>query len=110
MGIAVTAVDCDGAAPCTVEDTENLTYSLSGTDASSFTIVRGSGQIQVARGVKLDYETKQTYTVTVTATDPSDKSDSITVTITVTGRERAADAVQEGPGDIGQVERRPPGE
>ena len=70
VGDPVAAVDCDGASTCTT-NTDNLTYSLGGTDSASFTIVRGTGQIQVADGVKLDYETKQTYTVTVTATDPS---------------------------------------
>ena len=91
VGTPVTAEDCDGAATCDANNSDNLTYSLGGTDSASFTIVRGTGQIQVAPGVKLDYETKQTYTVTVTATDPSftgtnpsNARDTITVTITVT--------------------------
>ena len=91
VGIPVTAEDCDGAATCDANNSDNLTYSLGGTDSASFTIVRGTGQIQVAPGVRLDYETKQTYTVTVTATDPSftgtnpsNARDTITVTITVT--------------------------
>ena len=94
VGGEVTAVDCDGAATCTdstddMNNTDNLTYELSGTDASSFRIDRETGQITVAPGVKLDYETKQTYTVTVKATDPSDESDSITVTINVTNVDEA---------------------
>ena len=72
LGAAVTATDDD-----------NLTYSLGGSDASSFTIDRSSGQIKVAAGT-LDYETKQTHNVTVTATDASLESDTATVTITVT--------------------------
>ena len=62
----------------------NLTYALSGVDAPSFDIARGTGQITVGDGTKLDYETKRTYTVTVTATDPSNESTSIIVTIKVT--------------------------
>ena len=84
VGNPVEADDCDGAATCT-DNTDNLTYSLSGTDAPSFSIDRGTGQLLTK--APLDYETKSTYTVTVTATDPSndsDSSDSITVTITVT--------------------------
>ena len=47
-----------------------LTYTLGGTDASSFDIDSGTGQIKVAVGKTLDFETTQSYTVTVTATDP----------------------------------------
>ena len=81
-----------------MEDDQLLTYSLSGTDASSFTITSDTGvdqdddrggQISVASGVKLDYETKPTYMVTVTATDPDGLSDSIDVTIMVTDMDEA---------------------
>ncbi len=78
-------------------DKDNLTYTLGGTDAASFTIVWGNdpaktnddatqtaGQISVASGTKLDYESKSTYRVTVKATDPSGKSASVAVTIKVT--------------------------
>ena len=85
VGEPVTANDCDHAVDqgqCN-GNTDNLTYSLSGTDAPSFSIDRRTGQLLTK--APLDYETKQTYTVTVKATDPSDESDSITVTITVTG-------------------------
>ena len=75
LGLPVTADD---------NDDDNLTYALSGVDAPSFDIDRGTGQITVGAGTKLDYETKQTYTVTVTATDPSNESTSIVVTIKVT--------------------------
>ena len=71
--------------PVSATDTDDvLTYSLGGTDEASFTIDREMGQIKVAEGTKLDYETRPTYTVTVTATDPSLEAASITVTITVT--------------------------
>ena len=51
-----------------------LTYTLDdGTDAASFDIDSGTGQIRVKAGPKfLDFETKPSYTVTVTAADPSD--------------------------------------
>ena len=66
-----------------------LTYTLSGTDAGSFAIDDSTGQLSVASGTALDYETKASYAVIVTATDPATTddptadSDSITVTITV---------------------------
>ena len=43
-----------------------LIYTLSGADAASVQ-GEGNGQIEVAAGTKLDYETKQTYVVTLTA-------------------------------------------
>ena len=58
-----------------------LTYTLGGTDAASFDIVRASGQLQTKAA--LDYETKKTYQVTVTATDPGNLSATVNVTIKV---------------------------
>ena len=79
-------------APVTATDADNdtLTYSLGGTDASSFTLVSTSGQLQTKDA--LDYETKNSYTVTVSVHDGKDVTDgvdttvddTITVTITVT--------------------------
>ena len=79
-----TAADTNIGDPVTATDTDDdkLTYSLGGTDATSFTIVPATGQLQTDD--PLDYEAKKIYTVTVTATDPSGESDNITVTITVT--------------------------
>ena len=62
-------------------DDDTVTYSLTGTDAGSFTINSISGQIMV--GTMLDFENKASYTVTVTATDPDNASDSISVTVMV---------------------------
>ena len=68
------------------EDT--LTYTLGGTDAASFSIVRDSGLLQTKAA--LNKEEKDTYMVTVTAMDPSGQSATINVTIKVTN-------VNEGP-------------
>ena len=78
-------------------DDDTLTYAMGGADASSFIIIRTTGQIKVRDA--LDYERKNSYTVTVTATDESDLSDTITVTIMVTdkvGLENAYDVNDDG--------------
>ena len=78
-------------------DDDTLTYAIGGADASSFIIIRTTGQIKVREA--LDYEMKNSYTVTVTATDESDLSDTITVTIMVTdkvGLENAYDVNDDG--------------
>ena len=74
IGTAVAATDAD------TDDT--LTYTLSGTDANSFSIVSTTGQLQT--NAALDYETKASYSVTVSVADGNGESDSITVTINVT--------------------------
>ena len=77
IGDPITATDADA------DDT--LTYSLEGTDASSFSIDSETGQIQTSAA--LDYDTKNSYTVTVKVEDDSgasNNSDTITVTINVT--------------------------
>ena len=69
---------------------EVLTYTLEGTDESSFTIVtetQGSdkaGQIKVGATTMLNREAKDSYSVTVKATDPSGLMDTIPVTINIT--------------------------
>ena len=73
IGSAVSATDTDN---------DTLTYTLGGTDAASFSIVRTSGQLQTS--ASLNYETKTSYTVTVSVSDGNGGSDSITVTINVT--------------------------
>ena len=72
IGSAITADD---------PDNDDLTYTLSGTDAASFDIDRNTGQLKTK--VALDYETKDSYSVIVTASD-GEESDMITVTINVT--------------------------
>ena len=84
VGAVVTA----GADP----EGDTVTYSLSGTDASKFDIGSSTGQITVASGTSLDYESKTSYSVTVNVTDKKAADgtantaidDTIAVTINVT--------------------------
>ena len=72
------------------DDGDSLTYTLGGTDASSFAIVEDSGQLQTRSA--LDFETKSSYFVTVSVSDKKDAGgnadtvvdDTIDVTISVT--------------------------
>ena len=73
VGDPVTATD---------DPTDNLTYTLGGTDAAMFRIVRSTGQVQTR--MPLDYEARTGYSVSVTAADPSNATSSIRVNITVT--------------------------
>ena len=90
IGDPVAATDLN-AGDLTVNDP--LAYSLTGTDAVSFTIDAGTGQIRLASGVTLDYEGKRTHRFTVQVTDGRDENGdddvnavdaSQNVTITVT--------------------------
>ena len=56
------------------EVNDPLVYSLSGTDAASFTIDAGTGQLRLAQDVTLDYEGKRSYRFTVEVTDGRDRS------------------------------------
>ena len=78
IGNAVSATDADG---------HTLTYSLSGTNASSFRIISSTGQLRTYAA--LDYETKNFYSVTVNVSDGNGGSDSITVRIYVFNRNDA---------------------
>ena len=64
------------------DDGDDLTYTLGGTHAASFSIVETTGQLRTRAA--LDHEARSSYSVTVTATDRSGTSDVIIVTITVT--------------------------
>ena len=76
VGAVVTATDADN---------DTLTYSLEGTDAASFEIDSGTGQIKTVTGVTYDHEAAQnSYSVTVKAADGNGGSDTIAVTIDVT--------------------------
>ena len=82
-------------------NTEQLIYTLSGAYAESFR-VRGNGQIEVAAGSKLDFETKQTYMVTLTAEDSFGASASIMVTITVTDMDEAPEVAGDATADYAE--------
>ena len=71
---------------------ETLTYSLGGPDAASFTIHRGTAQLNTK--VELDKETKDTYVVMVTATDPSGETATVMVTIKVTNVDEAPEIMR----------------
>ena len=73
IGAAVAATDADN---------DTLQYTLTGTDASSFSIVSTSGQLQT--NAALNYESKTSYSVTVSVSDNKGGSDNIDVTIDVT--------------------------
>ena len=81
VGAAVAATDPDG---------DTLAYTLTGADASSFSI-DGNGQIKVGQGTSLDYETTTSYSVTVNVSDGKNATGgqyaaidaSVDVTITV---------------------------
>ena len=86
IGDPVSATDADG---------DTLTYSLSGIDASNFSIISSSGQLQTRS--TLDYETKAFYSVTVAASDSYGGSDNINVRINVTDvQENRAPVFTEG--------------
>ena len=82
FGTAVAATDPDSG--------DTLTYSLTGTDASSFGIVASDGRLKTSAA--LNYEVKSSYSVTVNVHDGKDAAggadtstidDTIAVTITV---------------------------
>ena len=75
-------VDIGTTVSATDADDDTLAYSLSGTDASVFSIDSSSGQLRTS--APLDHETKDTYTVTITVSDRNGGSATITVTINIT--------------------------
>ena len=78
------AQDVGAVLTATDADSDTLTYTLEGTDAASFDIVSGSGQIRTRTGVTYNHEAKSTHTVVVKADDGNGGTDTVTVTITVT--------------------------
>ena len=63
------------------DSSDILTYTLSGTNSSDFSIVASSGIITTA--VTLDYESVSSYSLTVTVSDGTDSvSQAVTITIT----------------------------
>ena len=80
VGIPVIASD---------KDRDSITYSLAGADASLFAIGARTGQISVAQGTALDFETRSSYAVTARAADGRNGQGTIAVTIVVTNVEEA---------------------
>ena len=75
-------VNIGSTVAATDADDDTLTYSLGGTDASSFDIDSSSGQLKTRAA--LDFEIQSSYSVIVAVSDDNGGSASITVTITVT--------------------------
>ena len=75
IGSPVEAVDADAG--------DTLTYSLTGADATSFTIVASSGQIRTRSSVTYDFEApKNSYSLSVTVTDQTaNASASVTINL-----------------------------
>ena len=80
VGSPVTASDSDG---------DSIAYSLAGDDANLFAINTRTGQISVAQGTALDFETRSSYSVRARANDGRGGQDTIAVTIAVTNAEEA---------------------
>ena len=90
VGAPIAAVELASDEP---GQSDPLVYSLTGTDAASFAIDSATGQISLAAGVMLDFETKRSYQVIVQVTDGRDENgdddmdaidDTQNVTITLT--------------------------
>ena len=75
IGNPLRAADPEGGA---------VTYSLSGRDASSFTIDPNNGQLRTQTGVEYNYEVQNRYSVTVEAQDEQGGRATIAVTIDIT--------------------------
>ena len=92
-----------------LNDSDLLTYNLSGPDMALFKITNDSGtadtqrggQISLNTGTKLDYEDRTTYMVAVTAADPDGEMASVDVTIKVTGVDEAPEDHSWWPSDNG---------
>ena len=75
IGSLVTATDRDG---------DNLSYTLEGTDAPSFSILSTGGGAQIQTSAALNHEDKSSYAVTVRVRDGRGGTDAANVTIRVT--------------------------
>ena len=80
VGDPITATD---------RDDDDITYSLVSGDTELFDINKSNGQLSVAEGANLDFESKSTYSVTARAMDDGGRLDNITVSIRVTDVDEA---------------------
>ena len=69
----------------------NITFSLSGTDAEHFEIV--NGQLKLKANIAADYEVKDSYTLTITAQDDAGKEVSLDFNLAVTDVAEAPSAI-----------------
>ena len=80
VGAPITATD---------RDDDDITYSLVSGDTALFNINKSTGQLSVAEGASLDFESKSTYSVSARAMDDGGRLDNITVSIRVTDVDEA---------------------
>ena len=78
---AASGTNVGHAVSATDEDDDTLSYSISGTDASSFSFNTSTGQLST--NTTLDYSTQSSYSVTVSVTDNNGGTDEISVEIDV---------------------------
>ncbi|WP_422858325.1 BspA family leucine-rich repeat surface protein [Flagellimonas sp. S174] len=91
---ATIAEDADGTATiftvtATDGDSDTLEFSISTNSGGLFAINKDNGQITLADGQALDFETSPEHTITVTVSDGNGGTDTINITITVTDVEIA---------------------
>ena len=81
-----------GTVTATDADDDTLTYSLEGTDACSFDIDSGTGEIKTKANVTYNYEaTRNTYEMTVEADDGNGGTDTIDVGIILLDADEQSD-------------------
>ena len=68
----------------TDRDDDDIAYSLVSGDTELFDINKSNGQLSVAEGANLDFESKSTYSVRARAMDDGGRLDNINVSIRVT--------------------------
>ena len=83
VGLPVAATDADG---------HTVGYTLEGTDAGSFAIDGGAGQLTTKSGVTYNHEEKSSYSVTVKADDGNGGSATIAVTLTISDVDEPPDS------------------
>ena len=76
------------------DDGDTLSYSLSGTDATSFAIDAATGQITTKTGMTYDYEAKSSYAIVVAVVDSKGKLNAIGVTVSLTDVEETPPVVE----------------
>ncbi|MDE2861082.1 MAG: cadherin domain-containing protein [Chloroflexota bacterium] len=85
VGEPVVATDANG---------DDITYRFQSGDVAVFDIDGSTGQITVAEGANLDFETRDSYSVVVRAEDHLGAADIATVTINVTDVDEAPPTVE----------------